>query len=182
MDHSTGAVGKTCFHAKARRHEECYRAAVKRQKSEQAPIVVDAETSARMGRIRQRDTAAEQLLRRWMWHAGYRYVTHNRRLPGRPDISNTNRRWAIFVHGCFWHGHQGCPRATTPKRNSEFWRVKIAENIARDARKERALRELGFEVFTIWECQLGELSKSAVPGELSFRLPPLPRPDPRRAR
>lgn len=155
---------------------------MKRPKSDRAVLVLDAQTSVRMGRVRQRDTAAERLLRQWMWHVGYRYVTNNRRLPGRPDISNTSRRWAIFVHGCFWHGHQGCARATVPKRNAEFWRAKIAGNVVRDASKERALKKLGFDVFTVWECELDQLVGTTDPAKLSFRLPPLPRPDRRRVR
>lgn len=111
-----------------------------------------------------------------MWRAGYRFVTHSRKLPGRPDISNSSRRWAIFVHGCFWHGHEDCPKARLPRRNAEFWREKVAANAARDARKEEALRALGFDVYVVWECTLGSLRTEKTPDGLSFRLPPSPRP------
>jgi DNA mismatch endonuclease (patch repair protein) len=144
-------------------------------KRSEPALLVDAETSARMGRIRQRDTTAELLLRRWMWRVGYRYVLQNKRLPGRPDISNTRWKWAIFVHGCFWHGHQGCRRATIPKRNSQFWLSKIKSNTARDRRKESALRQLGFQVYVVWECQLDELAATSDRSQLSFPLPGLHR-------
>lgn len=130
-----------------------------------------------MRRVRQRDTKPERALRKWMWRAGHRYVTHSSKLPGSPDLSNTRRRWAIFVHGCFWHGHEGCQKSRLPKRNTEFWAHKIAGNSARDARKERALRALGFDVYVVWECKIGELVSAADQSQLSFPLPPDPRPD-----
>src|SRR5438045_3715628 len=100
--------------------------------SQARSVITDRETSARMKRVRQRDTAPEIALRKWLWRQGYRFRVHNRRLPGTPDLSNTSKRWAIFVNGCFWHGHEGCARATVPKRNREFWVAKIAANQARD--------------------------------------------------
>lgn len=127
-----------------------------------------------MQRVRQRNTAPELRLRRWLWRAGHRFVTHAAKLPGRPDLSNTRRKWAIFVHGCFWHGHEGCPKSRLPKRNVEFWADKIAANVARDARKEEALRELGFDVYVVWDCSLGELDQALTSAELSFPLPRLP--------
>jgi len=142
--------------------------------STSSPPASDEETRRRMKRVRQRDTAPELLLRRWMWRAGHRFVTHSAKLPGRPDLSNTRRKWAIFVHGCFWHGHEGCPKSRLPKRNVAFWAEKIATNVARDARKEEALRKLGFDVYVIWECRLAELTSVADQDELSFRLPRRP--------
>ncbi len=127
--------------------------------------------------IRQKDTTPERVLRRWLWRVGHRFVTHSTKLPGRPDLSNTRRKWAIFVHGCFWHGHDGCRKSRLPKRNTDFWAEKIAGNVARDERKEQALRDLGFDVYVVWECNLGELARTTDPAELSFALPPLPRPD-----
>lgn len=118
------------------------------------------------------------MLRRWMWRAGHRFVTQSRSLPGTPDLSNTRRGWAIFVHGCFWHGHEGCPKARLPKSNTDFWASKVAANAKRDCRKEQDLRNLGFEVYVIHECELKELTMARSQEDLSFRLPPLPRPDP----
>jgi DNA mismatch endonuclease (patch repair protein) len=82
---------------------------------------------------------------------------HN--LPGRPDIANKTSRWAIFVHGCFWHGHEGCVLFTRPKTNRKFWDEKVRANRARDRRKERALADLGFRVLTVWQCELRERAR-----------------------
>ena len=90
-------------------------------KEEPSGLIVDPETSARLARIPQKQTKPELIVRRELHRAGKRFRVKNRDLPGNPDIANRNRRWAIFVHGCFWHHHKGCYRATVPKRNREFW-------------------------------------------------------------
>lgn len=93
-------------------------------------------------------------------------------LPGTPDLVNRRRGWAVFVHGCYWHGHLGCKRATVPKRNAEFWTEKIAANRRRDEAKIAALRALGFEVFVVWECEIDRVTKhgldEATPHLLNF--------------
>lgn len=125
-----------------------------------------------MKRVRQRHTAPEMALRKWLWRQGYRFRVHNRRLPGTPDLSNSSNRWAIFVNGCFWHGHHGCARATVPKRNREFWVEKIRANQVRDRAKEEALKLMGFAVTTVWECEVDAL----VSGDAeSLNLPLRPR-------
>lgn len=116
-------------------------------------LVVDAETSLRLGRIRQRDTKPEQTVRRFLHANGLRFRTHNRDLAGSPDIANRKERWAVFVHGCFWHRHPNCKRTTTPKRNREFWLAKFHTNVERDRRSINTLQELGFRVVVVWECQ-----------------------------
>jgi len=78
---------------------------------------------------------------------------HNRDLPGSPDIANRARKWAVFVHGCFWHRHVGCKRTTTPTRNRSFWIEKFRANIARDARVQAVLRSEGYRVIVVWECE-----------------------------
>ena len=103
--------------------------------------------------MRQHGTAAELTVRRFLHHLGVRYRIHNRDLPGSPDIANRSRKWAVFVHGCFWHRHRGCPRATTPTRNRQFWLDKFENNLRRDERVQRALRKLGWCVIVIWECE-----------------------------
>lgn len=113
----------------------------------------DAETSTRMSRIRQRGTAPELLVRRACRRLGMRYRTSNEDLPGSPDLANRARRWAIFVHGCFWHRHAGCSKATAPKRNAEFWSAKFQRNVERDREARAALRRLGFRVLTLWQCE-----------------------------
>ncbi len=107
-----------------------------------------------MGRIRQRDTAAELRVRSLFRKEGLHYRTNNPDLPGRPDLANRRQHWAAFVHGCFWHGHEGCLKATIPKRNREFWQKKFARNRERDAQSESKLRERGFRVIVLWECEL----------------------------
>lgn len=121
-------------------------------------LVTDRATSLRMGGIRQRDTEAELLVRRAATRIGLKYRVRNRDLPGSPDLANRSRRWAVFVHGCFWHRHPRCVRATLPKRNRPFWRRKFAQNEVRDAVAALALRLAGFRVVTIWECEAEQSS------------------------
>ncbi len=118
-----------------------------------AGLIVDPETSARLALIPQRRTKPELIVRRELHRLGKRFRVHNRDLPGNPDIANRKQRWAIFVHGCFWHHHEGCKRATVPKRNREFWLSKFAANQERDRRSEEALKKVGFHAITIWECE-----------------------------
>jgi DNA mismatch endonuclease (patch repair protein) len=112
-----------------------------------------AKISARMGRIRRAGTQPELLVRRAVSAAGIRYRTKNKDLPGSPDLANRTKRWAMFVHGCYWHHHAGCSKATVPSSNRAFWLAKFAANRDRDARSETNLSELGYTVVTIWECE-----------------------------
>src|SRR5262249_34210676 len=130
-----------------------------RTRSAKPALLVDPATSARLGRIRQKDTAAELAVRRVLHELGLRLRIRNRDLPGAPDAANRSRRWAIFVHGCFWHSHAGCRRATVPKRNRDFWLEKFIENRARDARVLRALRRRGYRTLVVWECELERAAK-----------------------
>ena len=113
-----------------------------------------AARSALMGRVRQRDTAPELRLRRLLHGLGYRFSLQDRNLPGRPDIKFSKRRAAIFVHGCFWHGHQNCPRGSRPASNREFWDNKLDRNVERDQIAEKQLVDLGWRVLIVWECEL----------------------------
>lgn len=117
---------------------------------------VDPARSAQMALIKGRDTKPEILVRRALHAAGLRFRLHGARLPGRPDIILPSRMIAIFVHGCFWHRHADpdCKRARLPKSRIEFWTAKLEGNRARDARNEAALRATGWDVQTIWECQI----------------------------
>jgi DNA mismatch endonuclease (patch repair protein) len=117
-----------------------------------------------MGRVRQKATLPELLVRSALAELGQRYRLQNRDLPGSPDLANRRARWAIFVHGCFWHRH-GCSATTTPTRNRDFWEAKFARNVARDARAIAALEELGYRVIVIWECETkrgGEAAKDSL--------------------
>jgi DNA mismatch endonuclease (patch repair protein) len=119
-----------------------------------SPLVFDRATSLRLSKIRQKDTAPELAVRVILSAIGVRYRVRNRDLPGSPDIANRTARWAVFVHGCYWHSHRGCSRATVPKRNREFWVAKFAANVKRDADAVAALRRRGFRVAVVWECEI----------------------------
>ncbi|MGH8736730.1 MAG: very short patch repair endonuclease [Burkholderiales bacterium] len=117
------------------------------------PVRPSAARSALMARVKQRGTAAELLVRRAMRDASVGFRTNAKHLPGRPDVYIPSKKVAIFVHGCFWHRHRNCAATTLPKTNVAFWRTKFRDNLKRDRKKARALRELGYRVLVIWECQ-----------------------------
>jgi len=106
-----------------------------------------------MQRVRQRRTKAEDLVAAALRRLGLHYRRNVKSLPGSPDFANRRRGWAIFVNGCFWHHHKGCPRGTMPKRNRSFWVEKFTANRQRDAAKIRLLRNAGLRVVLIWECE-----------------------------
>jgi len=106
-----------------------------------------------MSRIRGRHTAPEKLVRSALHRSGYRFRLHSKQLPGRPDVVLPKYRTVVFVHGCFWHRHEGCRYAYTPKSRVAFWSAKFEGNVERDRRNVRALRKLGWKVVTVWECE-----------------------------
>lgn len=110
-----------------------------------------------MSRIKGKNTKPEELVRKYLFSQGYRYRKNDKRLPGSPDIALPKYRTAIFVNGCFWHGHKGCKYFVWPQNNADFWKAKIEANINRDQRKQIDLTELGWKVIVIWECQLKPL-------------------------
>lgn len=112
-----------------------------------------------MARVRARDTIPEKTVRRIAHGLGYRYRLHRRDLPGTPDLVFVSRSKVIFVHGCFWHRHQGCPLARLPKSRRAFWLPKLEGNAKRDARNVRVLRRRGWGVMTIWECELRDRAR-----------------------
>jgi len=109
-----------------------------------------------MKRVRREDTAPELAVRRFLHRAGLRYTLHGAHLPGRPDVVLPRRRTVVFVHGCFWHGHDCAHGSVQSKTNAAFWSRKIADNRARDARKADELRAAGWRVEVVWECQAGD--------------------------
>jgi DNA mismatch endonuclease (patch repair protein) len=116
-------------------------------------IITPAERSALMSRIQGKNTKPETIVRSMAHSLGYRFRLHRRDLPGTPDIVFPRLRRIILVHGCFWHQHRGCGYAYKPKSNSPFWEKKFASNLARDQRDARALRQLGWDVLIVWECE-----------------------------
>ena len=117
------------------------------------------ERSERMSRVRSTDTKPEMRVRRLVHGLGYRYRLHVRERPGTPDLVFPSRRAVIFVHGCFWHRHENCALARLPKSRLDFWRKKLESNTTRDAAQQERLRELGWRVLVVWECQLGDTTK-----------------------
>lgn len=112
-----------------------------------------------MARIKGRNTSPEKTVRRCLRKVGVRFRGHVEGLPGTPDIIIQEQRKAIFVHGCFWHGHKGCRRSERPETNRPFWDKKIDGNIARDSRNLRDLKKEGWKVLVIWQCQIKDESR-----------------------
>ena len=113
-----------------------------------------AKRSAVMARVKSQGTQPEQLIRRVLTDLGARYRLHRKDLPGSPDVVMPGRRLAIFVHGCFWHGHDCARGARVPKANRDYWLAKVARNTARDRRNVDDLAAMDWRVETIWECEL----------------------------
>ena len=109
--------------------------------------------SWQMAQVRRANTGPEMVVRRLIHGLGYRYRLHDRRLPGTPDLVFPARRKAVFVHGCFWHRHEGCRLASTPKTRCEFWEAKFQANQTRDQRAIAALSELGWSTLVVWQCE-----------------------------
>ena len=115
------------------------------------------ERSRIMSRVKSKGTHPEMLMRRALHRLGYRYRLHRPDLPGRPDLALASRRKALFINGCFWHLHSGCGRARIPQSNRDYWTEKLERNRLRDSENVDALQVLGWDVMTVWECELRDL-------------------------
>lgn len=113
--------------------------------------------SETMRRIKSKNTLPEMMVRSLIQRMGYRFRLHVRNLPGKPDLVFPNRKKIIFVHGCFWHHHENCPRGTFPKSRQNFWIPKLLRNKIRDEEEQAELHRLGWEVLVIWQCQLSNV-------------------------
>jgi DNA mismatch endonuclease (patch repair protein) len=130
---------------------------------------VPPDTRSRiMGAVAGANTKPELSLRRLLHESGLRFRLHRAGLPGRPDIVLPKHRAVVFVHGCFWHRHEGCPRTTTPATRAAFWRDKFAANVARDGRTVEALLAAGWRVAVVWECALSG-TRAVKTGERAAR-------------
>lgn len=129
-----------------------------------ADLISKERRSWNMSRIGSKNTEPERFVRSILHRLGCRFRLHVRSLPGTPDIVLPRWRTVIFVDGCFWHRHGGCKYAYTPKSRLAFWRAKFRENVQRDKRVARALAELGWSTYVVWECETRE------PGQLTARL------------
>lgn len=124
-----------------------------------------------MRAVKRAHTAPEIVVRQVLHALGLRFRLHRRDLPGSPDIVLPKFQTVVFVHGCFWHRHPDCRYATTPKSRQEYWLPKFEANVERDARKEAQLRELGWRVLVMWECETKSLEALEARLRLEFDLP-----------
>ena len=122
-----------------------------------------------MTNIRSNDTKCEIIARHWLFSRGLRYRKNVKSIIGKPDIAIKKYKIAIFINGCFWHGHENCKNFKIPKTNVDFWKSKIEKNIDRDQKVIRTLRDLGWQVFVIWECQL-ESSFESIMSDLLTKI------------
>jgi DNA mismatch endonuclease (patch repair protein) len=122
-----------------------------------------------MSRVKSKDTKPELFVRSLLHTMGYRFRLHRKDLPGNPDIVLAKYRTVVFVHGCFWHQHPDCSKATIPKQNSEFWRAKLERNVERDTEAQHRLRNQGWGVLVLWECEV-QREVGALPGRLKGNL------------
>lgn len=113
--------------------------------------------SYNMSQIKAKNTKPEMLVRQFLFAKGLRYKIHDKSLPGKPDLIFPKYKTLIFVHGCFWHGHKNCKYFRMPKSKLDYWEPKISKNIQNDKRNIRILKEMGWKVIVIWECQLKKL-------------------------
>ena len=125
--------------------------------------IVDKQTRSRMmAGIKGKDTKPELVLRRALHARGFRYRLHSKNVPGRPDLVFPKHHAIVFVHGCFWHRHEGCRYTTTPSTRPEFWQAKFDANVIRDAAIRDELIEAGWRVATVWECSLRKTDQLAA--------------------
>lgn len=113
-----------------------------------------ATRSYNMSRIKGKDTKPEMLVRRYLHAHGYRYRLHVKDMPGKPDIVLPRYKTVIFIHGCFWHGHEGCKYASLPKTRAAWWKEKIKKNIGNDKKAVTALQQAGWKIIILWGCEL----------------------------
>lgn len=115
------------------------------------------QRSRNMAQVKGKNTKPEKLVRSLLHCMGYRFRLHDKQLPGKPDIVMPKYKAVVFVHGCFWHGHEGCKRASIPATRPEFWEQKISGNKERDSRNIAALENLGYRCLIVWQCELKDM-------------------------
>lgn len=116
--------------------------------------------SYNMSRIRSDDTKPEEIVRKYLFMRGLRYLKNDRRYPGRPDIVFPKYRTAVFVNGCFWHCHDGCSDFVMPKSRIDYWKPKLERNRSRDAKHIKALEKQKWRVIVVWECELKKVTRN----------------------
>lgn len=131
-------------------------------KKKRTDVFSPEKRSAVMRAVKSKDTKPEVALRKALFALGYRYRLNVKDLPGKPDLVFPKHRTALFVHGCFWHGHNCKRGARIPKTNADYWREKISRNRTRDEKNKAALETLGWRVLTVWECELKLLDPASL--------------------
>ena len=123
-----------------------------------------------MSRIRSKDTKPEILVRKFLFGKGFRYKLHDKMLPGKPDLVFPKHKTVIFIHGCFWHGHEGCKYFVIPKTRRKWWVEKINRNKQLDTKHNRELKHLGWKIITIFECRLKSKNRVKTLNHLTMKL------------
>ena len=126
--------------------------------------------SRNMSRIPSKNTKPEETVRKYLFSKGFRYRKNVSNLPGKPDIVLPKYRTVIFVNGCFWHAHKGCKWFVPPKSNNEFWQKKFAYNVERDEKNYNRLRDLGWKVLIVWECEIRHGDPQTALKKLASRI------------
>lgn len=124
-----------------------------------ADVLTKEQRHLNMSRIRSKNTKPEELVRKFLFNNGFRYRKNDNRYPGKPDIVLPKYKTIVFIHGCFWHQHQGCKAARIPDTNAAFWKDKFTRNILRDQQEQNELRNEGWYVIVIWECEISTIKK-----------------------
>ena len=123
--------------------------------------ITKLQRSWNMSRIRSKNTKPEKTVGSLLHRMGFRYRLYRKDLPGKPDLVLNKYRTVVFVHGCFWHRHEGCKASRMPENNAEYWRNKFKRNLERDRYNENCLRKEGWNVVVVWQCELRDLNKLA---------------------
>lgn len=126
--------------------------------------------SYNMSQIKGKNTKPEELVRKYLFSKGFRYRKNDKRLPGSPDIVLPKYKTVIFVNGCFWHGHSGCKYFVWPQSNADFWKSKILRNIERDSENYKALQEMGWNIISVWECELKSTKRQETLEALTVKI------------
>ena len=122
--------------------------------------ISEEKRSWNMSRIRSKNTKPELIVRKMLHNTGIRYRLHAKDLPGKPDLSNKSKKFAVFVNGCFWHQHEGCKRANIPKSNKDYWIPKLDKNVEKQRKNLALLNKMGFKTYVVWECELNDIENN----------------------
>ena len=135
-----------------------------------ADVVSPTVRSRMMSGIKGKNTKPELVVRSFLHRAGFRYRLHDSHLPGKPDIVLKRYESVVFVHGCFWHQHANCSKASMPSSNSRFWKAKLLGNVERDTRNKRKLVRAGWKVHIVWECDLSDAKLGGLAKKIRANL------------